>query len=81
MNIELAREKIKKVKAKYESQLLALPGVVGVGISETVDNLGRRQPCIRIYVEGCDEETLRHIPKDIEGFLTDIREVGKVRLL
>ncbi len=81
MDLESARARIKKVKEEYESQLLALPGVVGVGISEITDQWGRPQPCIRIYVENLDEETLRPLPKDIEGFPTDIKEVGVPRLL
>lgn len=81
MDIELARTKIKKVKEEHESQLLSLPGVVGVGISEVIDRQGRRQFCIRIYVERYDDEILRHLPRDIEGFLTDIKEVGKPQLL
>lgn len=81
MGIESAKARIKKVKKEHEPQLLTLPGVVGVGISEITDKWGRRNPCIRIYVEKRDDKTLCRLPKDIEGFLTDIREVGKPRLL
>ena len=75
MSAELANLRIKKIKNDWEPKLLALPGVVGVGISETIDKGGRRQPCIRIYVEKRDDETLQHLPEEIEGFLTDIKEV------
>ena len=80
MSLEPAKAKIKEVKENYESQLLSLPGVVGVGISEISDSWGKCQPCIRIYVDKRDDETLRRLPKDIEGFLIDIKEVGKPRL-
>jgi hypothetical protein len=81
MGIEHAKARIRKVKEDHESQLLALPGVIGVGIGEITDRQGRRQPCIRIYVEKRDDETLHRLPKSIEEFLTDIREVGKPQLL
>lgn len=81
MGIETVNARIKKVKQDYEAKLLSIPGVVGVGTGEITEGLEGRQPCIRIYVEKRDEETLSRLPKVIGGFPTDIIEVGKPRLL
>lgn len=81
MAIEPVEHRIREVKKRHEAALLATPGVVGVGISEIRDGYGRRHLCIRIYVEMRDEAILRGLPKEIEGFATDIKAVGRSRLL
>lgn len=64
------------VKDRYESELLAISGVVGVGIGEC-----RQTPCIKVFVEKKDPDMERRIPKHLEGFEVDIQVTGPVQLL
>jgi len=68
-----------EVKRRYEASLLALPGVVGIGIEET-DRRGRRIPRIRVYVEQINEELRKQVPEILDGFPVAMVEVGKATL-
>ena len=69
--------RIEKVKDKYEQQLLQLPNVTGVGVGE---NVGKR--VIKVFVtRKVAESSLRPtdvIPKQLEGYETDVEEIGVV---
>jgi len=62
--------KILDVKARYESQLVSMPGVIGVGATENG---------IIVYVR--TEEDAMRLPKEIEGVPVIPRIVGEVRIL
>ena len=66
---------IKDVKAKYEAQLLQMPGVVSVGIGHNENG----QPAIIIGLEGPNPETESQLPTTLEGYPVTIRTVGKIR--
>ncbi|MEE9277404.1 MAG: hypothetical protein V3V06_03240 [Dehalococcoidia bacterium] len=80
MAVEFPESRIREIKERHEPELLAAPGVVGVGIGELRGPSGQVRLCIRIYVEKRDEETLRGLPASIEGIPTGIEEVGKPSL-
>ena len=61
---------IEAVQKQYESQLMSIPGVVGVGIGEC-----NGQPCLKVFVTKKTPELEQQIPKQLEGFKVDI-EVG-----
>ncbi len=65
---------IKEVKARYETQLLQMPGVVSVGIGR--DESGG--PAIIIGLEGPNPETESKLPKTLEGYPVRARNVGKI---
>ncbi len=65
---------IKDVKAKYEAQLLQVPGVVSVGIGR--DESG--QPVIVIGLESSNPETESKLPKRLEGYPVRVHTVGKI---
>ena len=71
----MGRPIIEDVKAQYESSLMNIPGVVGVGIGEC-----DKTPCIKVYLE---KETLesKSIPKQLEGFKVDIEITGPLEAL
>jgi len=62
--------KLLDVKARYESQLVSMPGVIGVGATENG---------IIVYVR--TEEDAMRLPKEIEGVPVIPRIVGEVRIL
>ena len=68
---------IKAVKTKYEEQLMRLPNVMGVSISEK-----GKKAVIRVFVtHKLPESSLRSehiIPKNLEGFEVDVEEIGTV---
>lgn len=71
---EVAAKKltIEQVKAKYESQLLSIEGVVGVGIGE---ELGK--PVIKVYVAKKTKSLQEKIPTQMEGYLVSIEVTGE----
>jgi hypothetical protein len=68
---------IKDVRQKYEEQLMQLPNVVGVGIGEKAGN-----QVIKVLVTHKVAKSALQpqeiIPKILEGYETDIEEVGVV---
>lgn len=67
---------IEQVKAKCESQLLSINGVVGVGIGE---ELGK--PVIKVYVAEKTKSLQEKIPEQIEGYLVSIEATGEFHAL
>ena len=67
---------ILEVKRRHETSLLALHGIVGVGIGET-EYKGRNVPCLRVYIEQVDEELEKQVPEILDGFPVAMVQVGK----
>lgn len=66
---------IQEAKAKHESRLMAMPGVVTVGIG--LDDQGDT-----VIVVGLDRprpESLEMLPKALEGYPVHIRIIGPVK--
>ncbi len=68
---------INTVKDKYEQRLMQLPNVTGVGVGEKVG-----KPVIKVFVtRKVDKSSLRPnevVPKQLEGYQTDVEEIGVV---
>lgn len=68
---------IEAVKAKYEARLMELPNVAGVGIGERAG-----APVIKVLVtRKFPKSALRPeevVPETLEGFKTDVEEIGVV---
>lgn len=64
-------EEVKKIKEKYERQLLDVKGVVGVGFNGSVV----------VYVEKLTPQVASFIPRTLDGISVHIIETGKVKLL
>lgn len=62
---------------KHEEQLMRLPNVTGVGVGEKADKV-----VIKVFVTHKVPETdLRPqeiVPKSLEGYETDVEEIGAV---
>ncbi len=68
---------VEEVKAKYEAELMRLPNVTGVGIGEKAG-----QTVIKVLVtRKVPESALKAeeiIPRALEGWQTDVEEIGAV---
>jgi hypothetical protein len=67
---------IQEVKEACEKQLMAMPGVMGVGIGLTKD---RRERCIKVYVGRDASAQAAQIPKEIEGYPVEVEIRGTFR--
>lgn len=65
---------IEQVKEQYESDLLRIDGVVGVGISECED-----KPCIKVYLDNESPNLKKQIPKQLDGFKVDTQVTGAIQ--
>ncbi|MEK7653558.1 MAG: hypothetical protein AAB358_03695 [Patescibacteria group bacterium] len=62
------------VKNQYVAELMAIDGVVGVGIGECWGEL-----CLKVYLENNSSELKRQIPKQLDGFKVDTDVTGTIR--
>ena len=69
---------IKEVKEAWEERLMAMPGVLAVGISRTKDHSGT---CIKVTVDRKASSEAKQIPKEIEGYPVEVRMSGTIRPL
>jgi len=65
---------IKQVKARHEQALLAIPGVVSIGIGLDADG----EQAIIIGLEKNKKEPGQQLPSELEGYTVIVREVGSV---
>lgn len=68
-------ESIQNVKNKHESQIMANPGVVSVGIGQ--DNKG--QSAIIIGVESQDQLNTLNLPDELDGYPVKVQIIGSIR--
>jgi hypothetical protein len=77
---KISLDKVKRIKSKYEKELLRKENVVGVGIGKK--NI-TEELCIKVYVTikklESQLEQDQIVPKILEGIKTDIVESGKIR--
>lgn len=67
---------IEDVKRKNEAWLMALPGVVGVGIGKKA---GAR--VIQVIVKEVTKDIREKVPAILDGHMTDVVKVGEIRRL
>jgi hypothetical protein len=63
-----------EVKQRHETELMSIPGVVGVGIGQCDG-----QACIKVLVEEETPELAGAVPADLEGVPVEMEEIGQVR--
>ena len=66
---------IQDVKNKHAARLLALPGVVSVGIGRDAGG----NPVLVIGLQDSRPETLAAVPDDLEGFSVQKQVTGPIR--
>jgi hypothetical protein len=70
------RPTIDQIREKHELELMAIPGVTGVGIGQDPRKPGR---VIKVYVERTTPELMKKIPKEIEGYPVALEQTGEFR--
>lgn len=68
--------KINQVKQKYQSRIMSIPGVIGIGIGAEGD-----EQVITVLVVRKNADLEKKIPSRLDGFRVVIRETGQVRAL
>jgi hypothetical protein len=66
---------IQQAKAKHEQRLLALPGVVSVGIGLDA----RGSAVIVVGLDGPRPETVKDLPTHLEGYPVEIKVIGPLK--
>lgn len=65
---------IKDVKKKYETRIMNIPGVVGIGIGKE-----NEQDAIKVLVVERTPTIENKVPKQLKGFPVVIQETGVIR--
>jgi len=86
MSQESELDRIRRVRARHEADLLRKRGVVGVGVGRReVGGEMTDQLCLLVMVENkvCLEELAPEdrIPSEVEGVPVDVRAVGPIKAL
>ena len=68
---------IQEVKAKHEDGLLAMPGVVSVGIGRDPEG----QSIIIVGLDGPRPKTVKKLPKQLDGYPVQVKIIGPVKAL
>lgn len=66
---------IHEIKAKYENELMAKPGVVSIGIGQDADG----QQVIIIGLEKEHKETLQSLPAELDGYRVRTEMIGPIK--
>jgi hypothetical protein len=73
---EEQRLTIEQVKERNETELMAIEGVVGVGIGEC-----EGEPCVKVLLENDSPDLKRQIPTQLDGYPVDTEVVGSLEAL
>ena len=73
---QAALDAVTRVKEHHEGRLLAVPGVIGVGVG--VSEKTSREAAIEIYVKEAGESMHRALPKSLDGVEVKIIETGEI---
>lgn len=72
----MSEPSIELVKEQHESELMAVKGVVGVGISEC-----QGKPCIEVYLANESSNLRKQIPPQLDGFKVNTKVTGNIEAL
>lgn len=67
---------INEIKEKYESEIMGIPGVTGIGIGSNDRKAGL---AIKVYVERKTPELKMRIPAELEGYPVIVETTGEFR--
>ena len=74
----MGQKNIKEVKEEWEESLMAISGVMAVGIGLTKD---RREKCIKVYLDRKASAQGAQIPRVIEGYPVEVEIRKTIRPL
>jgi hypothetical protein len=73
---QAAADVVRRVKERHEGRLLAIPGVIGVGVG--VSEKAREQAAIEVYVIQATESLNQALPKSLDGVEVKMVETGEI---
>ena len=73
---QAAVDAVRRVKERHEGKLLAVPGVIGVGVGVSQKAIG--QAAIEVYVIQATELVRQALPKSLDGAEVKIIETGEI---
>ena len=65
---------IQQAKEKYQAELMALPGVVSMGVG-----LSEGEIVIMIGLDGKHPDSQKELPKELEGYKVVSQNVGTIK--
>jgi hypothetical protein len=74
---QAAVDAVRRVKERHEGRLLAIPGVIGVGVG--VSEKAIRQAAIEVYVIQATELVRQALPRSLDGAEVKIVETGEIQ--
>lgn len=75
--MEKELKKVIEIKKKYESELLKIKGVIGVGIGKRNKYDSKKKFYIRVYISHTSSLNLQKIPSTLEGFSVVLLRLGE----
>lgn len=66
---------IQEVKRQHESRLLAMPGVVSVGLGQNPDG----EPVIVVGLDRRRPRTIARLPRTLEGYPIHVEIIGQIK--
>lgn len=72
----MPQKAIKAVLQAHTDRLMALPGVVGIGLGQS-----QGQPCIKLFVSARTADSQAKIPTALEGYQVVVEETGTFHAL
>lgn len=72
--METPSRPVADVQRDHERELLAIPGVVGIGTGEC-----EGAPCIRVMVDRLTSANRARIPVRLEGYRVEVEDTGEIR--
>jgi hypothetical protein len=73
---QAAVDAVRRVKERHEGRLLAIPGVVGVGVG--VSEKAHEQAAIEVYVIQATESLRQTLPRSLDGVEVKTIETGEI---
>jgi hypothetical protein len=74
---QAAVDAVRRVKERHEGRLLAIPGVIGVGVGISEKTIG--QAAIEVYVIEGTESLRRTLPSSLDAVDVKMVETGEIR--
>ena len=79
-------EQVKKIKARYEKELMKLANVIGIGVGFKRKN-GQTTDKVALVVNVTEKKSMDTlsfqdiVPSELEGVPVDVQEVGEIKAI
>lgn len=76
-DFQQAMARARSVKQRHEDELMAIPGVVGIGIGRSSNSM----PVIVVFVNSSGRQVASKIPSQVDGVPVETRQTGEFKAL